>query len=328
MKSLRTSLYTLVGLVGLAGIVAVAPSVLAEQDTTSTANTIKVSPVRTDISIEPGQTDTVDITVSNPTDSDVRVSPIQNDFIAGDEDGTPALILDENEFAPSHSLKRFMQPVDDITIEANGSTTVELTIRVPADAEAGGYFGALRFAPSSPDDGGQVNLSPSVASLVLLTVPGDIEENLNLTNLDVALDGDVRNFFVNTDNMEAEVRFTNDSQVQLAPFGKLSVLKGDEIVHDVDFNIGEQPDVVLPDSARRWTVPIDNTDAFGRYTLSATFTYGSENKTVEMTKTFWVIPVWVMAVGGLAVLAVIVLIVWLVRRQTTRNARTPKTGRR
>ena len=92
------------------------------------ANTLRVSPVRTDLQIEAGEQKIVEVTVTNVTDQALSVRPIQNDFIAGDESGTPALILDETEFAPSHSLKRFLLPLQTAVIPAGESKTFEVVI--------------------------------------------------------------------------------------------------------------------------------------------------------------------------------------------------------
>ena len=293
-------------------------SSMAEEAATVTANTLKVSPVRTDVTVKPGETKTVKVTVTNPSDSEVMVRPIQNDFIAGDEDGTPALILEEDEYAPKHSLKRYLQPLENVRIPAKESKTVEVKIKVPANANAGGYFGAIRFAPVAPDDGGQVNMSPSVASLILMTVSGDVKEKLNLTEFEVQQNGKAGWLFTNSDKMSATVRFENSSDIQLAPFGKVSVTKGSEVVHSVDFNSNSQRrDMILPDSARRWEIPLDKIDGFGQYTVSAVFTYGSKNQTIEISKSFWVIPVafWIAAaVVLLLIIAAIVGFIYSRRR--------------
>lgn len=274
----------------IVSILFLSTSVLAEDADNSTANTLKVTPVRTDITANPGETKTVEVTVTNPSDSDVVVRAIQNDFVAGDEDGTPALILDENEFAPKRSLKRFMRPLKNVTLPAGESRTVDVVIAVPKNANAGGYFGALRFAPTSPNDGGQVNLSASVASLILLRVSGDAAEKLTMTEFALTQNGNTGSFFTSQDDVAAHVRFKNDGDVQLGPIGKVSVTKGGNVVYEADFNNGDQREVVLPDSARRWAIPLNDLTGFGQYKVSATFTYGSKNQTVEAEQTFWVIP--------------------------------------
>lgn len=303
----------MIAVVSVMAVTMVATNIFA-QTKSETANTLKVTPVRTDIAVDPGQSKTVKVTVSNPTDAEVTVRPVQNDFIAGDEKGAPALILNENEYAEKHSLKRFMKPLKNITIPANGSVIVETVIDVPADAEPGGYFGALRFSPVSPDGGGQVNLSANVASIILLRVSGDVPEKLTLTDFAIQRNGKAGVIFTDGNNISALVRFQNEGGVQLGPIGKISVTKGNKIVSEVDFNGKAQKDMILPDSARRWEEPLKNIDGFGYYTVTATFTYGSDNQSVEVIKSFWVIPIWVTIGAVIALLVIAAAVIYLIAR--------------
>lgn len=280
----------------------------ADTSNTNAANTLKVTPVRTDIEIPAGTSKTVKITVSNVSNNTVVVSPIENDFIAKDESGTPALILNADQYAPTHSLKRYMSPLSNITLDAKSSKTVDVVITVPKDAHAGGYFGALRFAPASPDGGGQVNLSASVASLILMTVPGNYTEKLNLTDFNVQQNGKDGTYFQNPNNLSAAFRFENKGDVQEAPFGNISVKQGDKVVYSYDFNQQAPHDVVLPDSARRWDIPLKNIGAFGHYTVEATLTYGKKNQTVNISQSFWVVP-FVVIIGGIVGLLVLIGII-------------------
>jgi len=302
----------------------------AQSTTTNSANTIKVTPVRTDIMIMPGESQTVQATVTNLTNSTISIVPVTNDFVAGDDRGTPALILDADKFAPSHSLKRFMGPLQTATIPAKQSKTFNVVITVPADADAGGYFGAVRFAPSDPGSGGQVNLSASVASLILLTVPGEIVERLEVKNFDIQQNAITGTSFRTPDNLQASFAFENKGNLQIGPFGKLSVKQGDKVVFQSDFNNKDPQDVILPDSSRRWEIPFENIGAFGHYDVIATFTYGTTNQTIEVTKSFWVIPQWVIiaAIAALVVLiAAIALTIWLIIRSRKRR-HLPRARRR
>lgn len=298
------------------------------------ANTLKISPVRTDVEIQPGGTKTVTTIITNLTNSPMTVSAVQNDFIAGDERGTPALILDANKFAPTHSLKRFLAPLKDITIPAKESKEVNVVINVPMNAQAGGYFGAVRFVPTTPDGGGQVNTSASVASLILLTVTGDLTEKLDLTNFDIRQRGKTSTFFGDSRDLELAVRFRNVGSIQEGPFGKVAVKQGSKIVYETDFNTTNPRDVVLPDSARRWDVPLKNVGDFGYYTVSATFTYGKKNQTIQIDKSFWVIPMSIIIAAGIGLLILILLIVGMVlfvkkrRRYSTKKNRNRLSRRR
>ncbi len=279
----------------------------------NSTNTLRISPVRTDITIAPGSTGKVTVTISNITGTAVALKPIENDFVSGDEKGTPSIILDENSYSPTHSLKRFMVPLKNITVPANGSADVVVNIVVPKTAQAGGYFGALRFAPTNPDGSLNVNVGASVASLILMTVPGDLVEKLTVTNFDIQQNGGTAGNFRTPDDLTLFLRFKNDGNVQLAPFGKIYVKKGDKIVYSTNFNTEDPKAAILPDSARRWEdIKLGGFGKFGKYTVGATFGYGSKGQTIEIKKTIWIIPSTYIY-GALIALAVLIgLIVFVV----------------
>ncbi len=316
---IRIVVAVVIALVAVATLFVGSHSVAAAEN--AAANTLKVSPVRSDVEILPGASKIVQTTVTNLTKSPITVRPIENDFVSGDERGTPALILDADKYAPTHSLKRFMTPLTDVIIPAGKAITINVVITVPKTAQAGGYFGAVRFAPTSPADGGQVNLSASVASLILLTVPGDTVEKLELSDFDIQQGGIAGTNFGSSNDLQASVRFQNKGNVQMGPFGKVSVKEGDKVIYETDFNNNNPREMILPDGARRWDIPLKNIGSFGHYTVSATFTYGKKNQTIEVTKSFWVVPQMLIIatiVGVLAIVGVIVGI-WLYMRNRGRH---------
>lgn len=290
------------GLIGLG-----TASTTGAEDTAGSADALRVSPVRTDVTVKPGSTEIVEIQVSNLTEHTVHLNPVQNDFVAGDEQGTPSLILDANESAPTHSLKQFMSPIGQVTLDAKESKTIKVKITVPVGAQAGGYFGAVQFTPSVPGSGGQVNLSTHVASLILLTVPGDLVEKLSITDFEVKQEGKTPMFFTTGEDIELTARFENKGNVQAGPFGDIAILKNGEVVTRTSFNNEAPTDMILPDSARRWSVSTDDIGGFGKYEVLGTFSYGQNNQTIEASTTFWIIPRWLQY----SALAVIVLIIAL-----------------
>lgn len=331
-RGIQVNVRTLVALallLSVLGALLVSTHSFAQASKANTPNTIKVSPVRSDIEILPGQSKTVQITVTNLTNADIVISPIENDFISGDENGTPALILDADKFAPTHSLKRFLTPIANVTIAANKAKLVNVVINVPTTAQAGGYFGAIRFAPASPDGGAQVNLSGSVASLILLSVPGDAVEKLNLTDFTIQQNGKSNAFFTTSENMSATFRFENKGSIQLGPIGKISLKKWGKVISETDFNNQTPREVILPDAARRWSVPLDKTDGFGHYTVLATLTYGKKNETVEVIRSFWVIPVAYIigaAVALVLLAAIVFFAIFFIRRRLSRRSSSRSRG--
>ena len=289
--------------------------------------TLKISPLRSDVTIAPGGAGKVQMYVSNITKNTIIIQPVENDFVAGDEKGTPALILDPNSFASTHSLKRFMKPLANVTVAPGTTQEVDLTISVPKTAQAGGYYGAVRFAPVT--SGSQsLSLGSSAASLVLLTVPGPTVEKLTMTNFDIQQNGGTASNFRTPNNLQLLLRFKNEGNLQEAPFGQVYVQKGKKVVYTYSFNQGSIKDQILPDSARRWLVPLKGFGKFGKYTVGATFTYGSKNQTIEIVKSVWIIPtVYILIVVGIvALLAVIVAAFWFMARNYKR--RILKSSRR
>lgn len=304
----------------LVGAVVYAQDAKTDGANSKTANSLRISPTRTDVTADPGDIKVVKVSVTNPTDKTISVKAMVNDFIAGnEEDGSPALILDEKKFAENHSLKRFMSNLESFELAPSATKTVDVAITIPKDAEPGGYFGAVRFAPTNPDDGGQVNMSPSVASLILMRVNGDVPENLELTDFKIRQSDQVKSFFTNSNNISALVRFKNPSQVQLAPVGNISVKKGKKVVQSVNFNTAQPGDMILPSSARKWSTNLDKISGFGKYTVTGTFTYGTNNKTVDVSRSFWVVPIYVMVLAAIIVAAIVILLLLLVKRIRSRD---------
>jgi hypothetical protein len=292
------------------------------------SNSLKISPTRSNATIKAGASGKVELFVTNVTGSAIIIQAIENDFVAGDESGNPAIILDPNSYAPTHSLKRFMAPIPNITIPAGETKQVDLTINVPKKAQAGGYFGAVRFAPASPGSGQSVNLSASVASLVLLTVPGPVVERLTLTNFDVQQNGDTSGSFRTPDDLGLLLRFKNEGNLQESPLGQVYVRKGNKTLYKYDFNQQEPRSQILPDSARRWEIPLKGFGKFGKYTVGGTFSYGTKGQSVEIVKSVWIVPTFVIMVivGVVVILAVLIGGLWMFLRGYKR--RILKSSRR
>lgn len=280
------------------------------------ANAITVSPVRSDVSIPAGKSQVVKIVVTNPTKTDVKITPVENDFVSNDENGTPSLISGPDQYAPTHSLKRFMAPLESFTLKAGSSKTLNVTISVPKTAQAGGYFGAVRLEPTSPDGGGQVNMSVNVAPLILLSVPGKVVDKLDLTSFKVEQNGMSKPYYQNGKDMSVAFRFENKGNVQEGPFGQIAVKKGNKVIYSTQFNNKVQRDQILPDGARKWDVPLKDIGSFGHYTVTATFSYGVSNQTIQVSKSFWVVPMKVvlLIIAGVIALIVVILGFWLFLR--------------
>jgi len=293
-------------------LLAVGPGAASAQQsgkTYSGGNALKISPVRQDVEIEPGKSKTIDVYVQNLTSTKADLRGIVNDFVAGkDEKGQPNIILDENQAAPSHSLKQYVTKIPNFSLAPNEQKDIKVTITIPMTAKPGGYYGAVRFAPQSTDTDKNVTLSASVGSLVLVRVPGDIQEQVSLASLDVRKDDTAKSFFTSGKDLKAVARFENTGDVQEQPFGKIALKKGSKILATYEINNTQPRGNVLPDSIRRFTADLSNVGSFGKYTIEGNFGYGTKGTLLSGSKTFYVVPISVIVTIVVAIILVLLLI--------------------
>jgi len=280
------------------------------QTATGAGNGIKISPVRSELTINPGSSVTLDVFVTNVTSQAATFQLLANDFIAGgDESGNPAVILNPNQAAPSHGLKQYIAPVSNVTIQPQETKDVKVVISMPDNIAAGGYYGAIRVAPagSSQQSNKNITLSASVASLILVKVPGNIKEQVSIASFDARTGDKSRSIFTSKKNISGVVRFQNEGNIQEAPFGKIILkdIRGHQI-GSYEINTTDPKGNVLPDSIRKFNAKLDHLGSFGRYTLEGNFGYGSAGQLLTAKSTFYIIPIPVIVT--LIILAVLIIV--------------------
>jgi hypothetical protein len=278
---------------------------LAATTNSGTANGFKISPVRTDYSVNPGSTKTVQVFITNVTQNTENLQVLVNDFTTNNENGAPSLYLN-NQSAPSHSLRQFVTlSSKTLDLQPGEQKIITVVIAIPAGAKPGGYFGAVRVAPASLQGQQSVNLAASVASLILVTVPGDYAEQMSLASFDVLQNGHQHSIFKSSKGLQVRARFNNTGDVQEQPFGKVNVLKGGKIVYSAEINNNDPRGNVLPNSIRKFTVDIKNVSGFGKYTVEGNFGYGGKGQLLSAKTTFYVVPL--MAIVWVLIVVVVVL---------------------
>lgn len=328
MKKIQKVLATAMFVVTLMAGVAVM-AVSAASISSTAGNGMRVAPVRTDLTIQPGGAKVISVFLTNVTDADATYKVLTHDFIASnDESGAPALLLN-GETNDTHGLKRYMSAVDTIKVPAGQRREVKVTVAIPKGTPGGGYYGAVRFVQAAPGGEGNLALSGSVASLILVRVPGNVVEKLSLVSFDARSNDEVRTLFTSGKNIQATLRLRNEGNIQEQPFGKVILKKGDSVLATYEVNNGSQPGNVLPDSVRRFNIGLDKVGSFGKYTLEGNFGYGNKGQLLSARTTFYVIPVWAIIAGLLIVAAILFLIFGLPRMVRSYNRRVlRKAGRR
>lgn len=276
------------------------------------AQGLQISPVTVNLNADPGKSYVLKLSLMNVTTGDLVFKSAVNDFTAKDETGTPNVILNST-LPASASVVNWVEPIGDIPLKSKESKTLFVKVTVPANAEAGGHYGVIRFsgtAPSQQPNG--VALAASAGELLLVRVSGTITEQLKLEQFLTAQNGKTKSTFQKTPITFAE-RISNSGNVHVAPVGNVTVknMFGKQVA---ELKVNENNGNILPNSTRKFEQALTNKNMFGRYTAVVNLSYGTQAKTLSGTLSFWVIPLKTVALVILAIIVIVVLMRWLIKR--------------
>ena len=204
-----------------------------------------ISPVRMEISGDPGQTLQGELELLNEQkESKTFYSSAQN-FEARGESGAPYFLPDTNK-----GLASWITVQESVTLKANERTNIPFTIKIPAGVEAGGYFAAILWGTSpAGQQGGQVSVSGKLGVLILLSVKGEIKEGGGLLDLKIEEGGR----FVNSLPIKFVYRFSNDGSERVKPSGELRIKNLFGFTTAI-LNANLSSGNVLPGSIRKFSV--------------------------------------------------------------------------
>lgn len=280
----------------------------ATQPTPASGQGLEISPPLLDLKADPGQTVKTQIKLRNVTKGPLVTKDEVNDFVSGGEDGQPKLLLDSNEQSP-YSIKTWLSTIPSVTLQPGEQKTIPITMVVPQNASPGGHYGVVRFTGRPPelDDTG-VSLSASIGTLILVKVSGNVTEQAKISEM-YAAKGDKQRSMFEYGPINIIEKVENTGNIHFKPKGtvRLTNIFGKEVA---SYQLNEKGGNVLPGSTRKFEQTYNKKLLFGRYKAQADVVYGSDNKILSRTISFWVIPYKLILIA----LAIIVLIVFGIKR--------------
>ena len=281
---------------------------------------LSISPTLSEFTLKPGAADKLDINLKNITLNKITAQAAIYDFEADNVTGNPKIITDQSKVSPN-SIRPFALGLENVTLDVGEQKKITLILQIPQDATPGAYFGIVRYkavpAGATAPKEGEVSLSASVGSIVLVTVPGNIREQVQLTKLHIyrgGYDGSI--FFGKPTDIGVELRNLGNGFIK--PFGTVEVRNMfNKVVYGYQLNNTNPRSNMLPDSNRTFKDPVKNVKQVGRYTVTASVSYGNGSQVLTLKKTFWYIPWWLAAIIG----AVLVILTLLVIRAYLRHRR-------
>lgn len=262
-----------------------------------------VGPGRSEVSVRPGETKVVYISVTNRI-SDGRDFILEVEDIEAAADGQGVVSLPQGERGPYSIVDLISFPESRIPLQLGQRARIPITITVPADTAPGGYYGTVLVSTvrDSTSDNQAAPRSPVVArigSLILLTVEGDIVREGKTVS--VATTNSTGGWY-ESGPIEIGVLYENTGTVHVNPYGQVAIknLIGEEVGF-----VTLEPWFVLPSSLRLREITWDREWLFGRYTVEAQINRGYDDVVDTVTTSFWVLP-W-KVVGTIFLVAFIII---------------------
>jgi hypothetical protein len=290
---------------------------------------LSISPLHNQLTLDPGQSTTIKVSVKNITRNDVVAKAYVNDFRSDNNTGNPVIITDPNKQLQT-SIKKFVHPAD-IPLAVGEKKEITVPVTIPAGATPGAYYGIIRYraipAGSQAPKEGEVSLSASVGTIVLIQVKGDLKERAQLSALKIYNNDKSGTIFFKKPN-KAGVEIANLGNSFLQPFGKVTVsdMSGKE-VYSYEVNNNQPRANVLPGSKRIFIDPIKNINKPGRYTVNASIAIGNGSDVLVSQKTIWYLTGGFL-VAILAILAILIALTLFAYRQYRKSRRHTKRSRR
>ncbi len=286
------------------------------QSGTPTGSGISISPTRTELRIDAGGTDVVKVNLRNVTNGDIVAKAFINDFESDNETGEPKIIIDESKQSAT-SVRPFLKNVTDVELKKGESKSFDIPVEIPADAAPGAYFGIIRYAAVPADAAptpGQISLTASVSTIVLIEVPGDIRQQIQVREVLVYRKG-IGGTFFSSKPEEVGVRVLNQGNGFVKPFGNVTISNPlGKQVHDYELNDSDPRSNVLPNSGRVFRNPLKGVSTPGRYTVTANVSFGNGGEVLTVKKSFWYIPWWFILLILSFVIIVGLAVFWLRKR--------------
>ncbi len=297
-------------------------SPVAAQTTSTAQFGVTVSPVTDEFNIKPGEVVTRVVKVSNPVNDLLTLYPVTLNFTTDNDKGQPkfyTLAEKSSRFAISDWIS-YDKPF--IRLAAGQVDQFTYTVTAPGNAEPGGHYGAVLFSTTPPKvdpAATQVSVVGLIGSLVLATVAGALQQTTVIDQFDTPT-------FLVHGPAAFSLLFTNSGNVHTKPQGEIQVRNWSGTVVSA-LKINDGGGNILPGSSRRfganWSF---DWMRFGKYTATAAISYGNPATALSATRTFVVLPIWLIILLILILLGLIYLIIHIWRKRQLNSTTVPASS--
>lgn len=116
----------------------------------STFADFSLSPLKYEMTVDPGSSQTQIITIRNDSDEALTLYSEVEDFIAGDDSGFPQFVKPEDIENPELSLTNWIElSNENLTLAPGESKQVRFSVTAPVSSDPGGHYGVIFFGPEA-----------------------------------------------------------------------------------------------------------------------------------------------------------------------------------
>lgn len=223
---------------------------------------LRISPLRSELVIEPGQAIKGSFSLKNTGSTMLRVNLSAEEFTVTNDQYDYA-------FQPKSPINKWVNFAENnITIDADQTYTADYLISVPIGAEPGGKYFSL-FASALPTVNNGITSVDRVGSLVYLTVPGAITKTGELVSLNspIISTGAIRWSASIRNSGSAHFRSQHDATVTT--------------LWNTDVSTSTSSKLILPASIRLLQGTIDSPKWLGIYKIYYNFELGDNPSTQQ-----------------------------------------------
>ena len=279
---------------------------------------IQASPYRIEENVEPGDTVSTAVRVTNTTHDERTFYADLMDFTVVGEGGNARLMRATED--REYSLTDWVQiNKSGMNFGPREYRDVQVVVRIPEDIGPGGYYGAIVFGPNPPtrndEDGTFVGMSHRVGVLMLFNVIGDADVEARIREFSTG-----RDLYDTPYQVDFLTRVENIGNLHIKPVGSIQIenMRGTKVA---SIPLNQAGDNALPQSIRRFENMWEEDFGFGRYKASLVMNFGDPPRkggmgvrTITDETTFWIIPKTLVAQVTGFLLLVIFIIYFIFKR--------------
>jgi len=281
---------------------------------------IKISPVRLEELVDPGQIISKTVKVTNQSNTPREIFVFLRDFKAEGEGGQ-AKLLEPGTENGSYLASWIEVATSGISFLGNEEKEIPFIVKVPEDVGPGGYYGAVvfgtkppKFSDESDNRGAGMSIGQQAATLLLFQVKGDVYEEASIREFSTD-----KKYYNTPFDIQFSTRIENKGNVHVAPIGTLTIKNQiGKTVEEIIFN--EKVSNVLPHTFRKFAHNWSGDMAIGKYTATLGLTYGTPTdmggqgmQSLYTERTFWIFP-WKIIISISITILVLAIIIWILLR--------------